>query len=73
MRSIGPHPVLECSSQKSRVEKSKRTVFSSAPNVSEITMVAIWRLRLGALQSRDQHFTRVVSSGGQEKGTGNKA
>ena len=36
-------------------------------------MVAIWRLRLGALESPDQHFTRVISSGLQEKVTGYKA
>ena len=54
-------------------EKSKQTVFSSSLNISEITMVAIWRLRLGALKSRDPHFTQVDSSGLQGKVTGNKA
>ena len=33
-------------------------------------MVAVWWLRLGALESHGQHFTRVDSSGLQEKVTG---
>ena len=78
VRSIGPHPVLKYSSQKRWVEKSKSIVLPSSTIISGITMVANmatapWGTWVVWPTLYTLHFTRVVSSGLQEKVTGNKA
>ena len=73
MRSFGPHPVWECSSQNSLGENSKRTVactLSSSPN-SGIIMVA--NMATAPWGTRVRWSIWMVSSGLTQKVTGNKA